>query len=128
MFRSKWFLLALAVLLLGGVAAVLYYQWREQSQDVPIFAASQRYGVDAALIKAVAWRESRFNPSIRGRAGEIGLMQITETAAREWADAERIAFFQPDHLLDPATNALAGTWYLRKLLRRYPQTACRLFP
>ncbi len=122
MLRAKWFLLALAALVLGGVAAALYYQWREQSQDVPILAAARRYGVDAALIKAVVWRESRFNPSIRGRAGEIGLMQITETAAREWADAERITNFHRDHLLDPATNTLAGTWYLRKLLRRYPQT------
>ena len=122
MSRTKWFPLALAALVLSGVFAALYHHWREQSQDVPIAAAAQRYGVDAALIKAVVWRESRFNPTIRGRAGEIGLMQITETAAREWADAERLTNFQPDQLLDPATNTLAGTWYLRKLLRRYPQT------
>lgn len=120
--RAKWLLVSLAGLLLGGVGAWFYYDWREHSQDGPILAAARRYGVDAALVKAVVWRESGFHPHARGRAGEIGLMQITETAAREWAEAERLAGFQPDHLLDPATNTLAGTWYLRKLLRRYPQT------
>ncbi len=49
-------------------------------------------------------------------------MQIREAAAHEWADAERIADFQFSHLLDPSTNTLAGTWYLAKLLKRYPLT------
>ena len=122
MSRVKWLVVLLAGLLLGGLGAWLFHDWRERRQDAPILAAARRYAVDAALVKAVVWRESRFNPGVRGRAGEIGLMQITETAAREWAEAERLDGFQPEHLLDPATNTLAGTWYLRKLLRRYPQT------
>ena len=122
MSRVKWLVVLLAGLLLGGLGAWRYYDWREHSQDAPILAAARRYGVDAALVKAVVWRESRFRSDVRGRAGEIGLMQITEPAAREWAEAERLDHFQPEHLLDPATNTLAGTWYLRKLLRRYPQT------
>ena len=47
-------------------------------------------------------------------------MQLREPAAREWAEAERRAGFAHEDCLDPATNTLAGTWYLRKLLRRYP--------
>ena len=121
MSRFKWFAVAGAALIAAAGLGWLYFDWRDHSQDVPIFAAARRYGVDPALIKAVVWRESRFQPQIRGRAGEFGLMQITETAAREWAAAENLPNFQPKHLLDPATNTLAGTWYLRKLLRRYPQ-------
>ena len=49
-------------------------------------------------------------------------MQITEPAAREWAAAERIPGFIHTRLFDPAQNTLCGTWYLRKLLRRYPAT------
>jgi len=41
--------------------------------------------VEPALIKAVAWRESKFDTHARGRAGEIGLMQLREEAAQEWA-------------------------------------------
>ena len=49
-------------------------------------------------------------------------MQIQETAAREWAEAEHVTTFQHAQCLDPRTNTLAGTWYLRKLLRRYTRT------
>ncbi len=117
----RWILLAI---LLSGLLA-LYDAWhshRENSQDEVILAAAARYGVDAALIKAVVWRESWFDPQARGRAGEIGLMQITEDAAFEWAGAERTPAFVHSHLFDPAKNTLAGAWYLRKCLRRYTRT------
>jgi soluble lytic murein transglycosylase len=121
----KWLRWTAAVVLLiaGGTAG--YWWWAaglERSQDGPIRAASQRYGVEPALVKAVVWRESRFNPRVRGRAQEIGLMQLMEESAQEWADAERISGFAHEHCFDPRTNTLAGTWYLRKLLRRYAQT------
>jgi len=106
----------------GFVGWYWYYQRRDHSQDVPILNAAKRYGVEPALVKAVVWRESWFDPQARGRAGEIGLMQIREPAAREWAEAERLTGFDAQQLVDPATNTLAGTWYLAKLLKRYPQT------
>jgi len=115
--------LVLVLLVIGGAAAYWWWQGRlEQSQDGPIRAAARRYGVAPALIKAIVWRESRFNPLARGRAGEIGLMQLQEDAAREWADAEHIEGFEHERCLDPGTNALAGAWYLKKLLKRYAQT------
>ena len=49
-------------------------------------------------------------------------MQLQEAAAQEWASAEQLQEFAPEHCFDPGTNTLAGTWYLRKLLRRYAQT------
>ena len=107
---------------LGFVVGWLYYNWREHREDAVIIAAARRYGIEPALVKAVMWRESWFNPDVHGGHGELGLMQITETAANEWAEAERVKNFQPEQLLDPVTNALAGTYYLAKLLRRYPQT------
>lgn len=94
----------------------------ESSQDKPILAAAQRYGVEPALVKAVVWRESRFDPLARGRKGEIGLMQIMKPTAEEWAAAEKLAFFQHEDLFDPVKNTQAGAWYLKKLLRRYQQT------
>lgn len=94
----------------------------EQSQDEAIRGAALRYEVDPALIKAIVWRESRFDPMARGTAGEIGLMQLQEIAAQEWADAEQITHFKHEHCLNARTNTLAGTFYLRKLLRRYGHT------
>ena len=115
--------MSLLVLLLAFVLGNWWWQGRiEQSQDGPIRAAARRYGVEPALIKAVVWRESRFRAQTRGRVGELGLMQLREEAAQEWADAEHVNGFEHEHCLDPRTNTLAGTWYLRKLLRRYRQT------
>ncbi len=117
--------LAGLVILFGTGGGVLYWGWEgwlERSQDGVIRAAAHRYGLDPALVKAVVWRESRFNPRAKGRAEEFGLMQLQEDAAREWADAEHVRGFEHQHCFDPATNTLAGTWYLGKLLRRYAQT------
>lgn len=100
-----------------------YYQWRDHSQDAPILAAARRYGVAPALVKAVVWRESRFNPQARGTRGEIGLMQVLPKAAgKDWADAERLPTVTESQLLDPATNTDVGAWYLERLLKRYAQT------
>jgi len=123
----KWrriILLLFLLLLLGGVGAYWwYYEWREHSQDAPILAAAQRYGVEPALVKAVVWRESRFNPRTLGGKGEIGLMQVLPKAAgKDWTDAERVPPLAAEILLDPGTNTLVGAWYLEKLLRRYAQT------
>ena len=121
--KSRWLYPAIGGLVL--LALVSYLWWRhhrEGSQDGVIRAAARRYGVEPALVKAVVWRESRFDPHVRGRANEIGLMQIQEPAAQEWADAEHIDTFAHEHCFDPRTNTLAGTWYLKKLLKRYSNT------
>ena len=115
----------LTVVLVLACGAVAYWWWAaqlEQSQNGPIRAAARRYGVERALIKAIVWRESHFNPEARGRSGEIGLMQLQEVPAQAWADAEHLADFAHEHCLDPRTNTLAGAWYLKKLLRRYEHT------
>jgi len=121
----KWRWLTGVVLLLGAGFGTLYWGWEgwlEHSQDRVIRSAAQRYHVEPALVKAVVWRESRFNPAAKGRAGEYGLMQLQENAALEWADAEHLSGFDHQHCLDPATNTLAGTWYLGRLLKRYART------
>ena len=99
-----------------------WVQRREHQAEVHILGAARRYGVDPALVKAVVWRESRFQAEARGAAGELGLMQVGSLAAREWAAAENLATSVRPDLLDPRVNTLAGTWYLAKLLRRYAAT------
>ena len=121
--RRRWLWLFLAIALLD---AVVIYRWHnsrgERRFDRPIRQAADRCGIDPALIKAVIWRESRFNSSARGQAGEIGLMQIRAPAAEEWAQNERLLLFSHKQLSDPDANIRAGAWYLGKLLKRYPQT------
>lgn len=114
--------IAALIAAVGIVVSWFYYDWREHSEDGVIVTAARRYGIDPALVKAVMWRESWFNPKALGSHGEFGLMQVTEIAAGEWAEAERVKNFQPQQLLNPTINANAGTFYLAKLLKRYPAT------
>ena len=110
---------ALLVVLIGVLAFKAWFYWREHRFDAAIAEAAKRYQLDPALIRAVIWRESDFQPDVRGRAGELGLMQIREPAAVEWASAEHIKAFDHAACLDPRTNVLAGAWYLKKVLRHY---------
>ena len=121
--RRARIILVVAVLLL---LTFFVHQWRrshlESSQDDNILAASRKYGVDPALVKAVIWRESRFDPDALGSKGEVGLMQIMPATGGEWAKAQQVPLFAKLMLRDPRRNIDCGTWYLGKLLRRYPAT------
>jgi soluble lytic murein transglycosylase len=118
----KWpriILLAIA-LCICGTAIYLWLVAQQGKQFEPqITEAAKRYSVDPLLVKAVIWEETRFHAARRGKAGEIGLMQLQEAAALDWAGAEHIQNFSHEQCVDPGTNTLAGTFYLAKLLKRY---------
>ncbi len=120
--RRHWILIAAVVLVLASGLQWIYNWWLESSQDENIIASARQYGVEPALVKAVVWRESKFNPKAKGSHGEIGLMQVGKDAAGEWADAEKLLLFFHNQLFDAKKNTQAGTWYLRKCLRRYQNT------
>ncbi|HVM60688.1 MAG TPA: transglycosylase SLT domain-containing protein [Verrucomicrobiae bacterium] len=112
------------VLVLGaiGSAAFVYWRWeyRERRFDQLIEEIAARYGVDKYLVKAVMRRESKFDPSVYGSHGEIGLMQVTDGAGQEWARAVKRRGFERSWLWTPQVNIEAGTWYLARALNRWP--------
>jgi soluble lytic murein transglycosylase len=87
--------------------------------DSLIAQAGERHGVNPALVKAVIWRETRFQPQMQGNHGERGLMQITEVAAADWVKAEKVETFVPTDLFDPKTNIEIGTWYLGRAMKHW---------
>jgi soluble lytic murein transglycosylase len=95
------------------------FAWRYRKFDELIRQAATRYGVAPELIKAIIWRESQFQPSKVGAQGERGLMQITDSAAIDWARAEKIQTFVSSDLFDPKVNIEAGTWYLNRALNHW---------
>lgn len=72
--------------------------------------ASQRYGVDFSLIKAIIRAESCFNPQAVSRKGARGLMQIMP---------ENFRTLDIQDPFDPKQNIMGGARYFRTLLDRY---------
>jgi soluble lytic murein transglycosylase len=74
--------------------------------------------VDAALIAAVIYSESKFSDQTSS-AGARGLMQITPEAATEIEHLSGGTSFKIDDLSDPEINIRYGTFFLRELLDRF---------
>jgi soluble lytic murein transglycosylase len=96
---------------------------RYNRYDALIADLARKHGVEPSLVKAIAWRESAFQPDKVGTSGERGLMQVGDAAARDWARAMKIETFVPTDLFDPKTNIDAGSWYFKKALDRWKKKA-----
>ena len=107
----------------SGDPLYTFYEWmspaRFHQYDRLIWSVASEHHLDPMLVKAVVWRESRFDPKKHGSHGERGLMQVTERAANEWAGENKIAGFKSDQLFDPRTNLEAGTWYLHRAMEHW---------
>jgi len=107
----------------SGDPIYTFYEWmspaRFKQYDRLIRSVAMEHHLDPMLVKAVVWRESRFDPKKHGGAGERGLMQVSEKAANEWARENKIDNFRVEKLFDPKTNLEAGTWYLRRAFEHW---------
>jgi soluble lytic murein transglycosylase len=78
-----------------------------------------RNRLDAALVAAVIYEESRFRPHARSKAGAMGLMQIQPVTAEAIARRTGGTGFRASDLYDPEVNIRYGSWYLRRLIDKY---------
>jgi len=111
----------------SGDPAYSLLEWispaRFQQHDALIRTVAAEHHLDPMLVKAVVWRESRFDARKVGSAGERGLMQVSERAAREWARENHVENFHAEELFDPKINLEAGTWYLRRAMQHWEAQA-----
>lgn len=77
------------------------------------------YGVPLSLAHAVVRHESNYQPNVRGRAGEIGLMQIKLGTARGLGYSG-----SAQGLYDPATNVQFGMKYLAQAQKLSGGSTC----
>ena len=75
--------------------------------------------LDAALIAAVIYEESKFREDQKSSTGALGLMQITPRTADVIAHLSGGTRFVTGDLTDPEINIRYGSYYLRYLLDRY---------
>lgn len=125
---------AVAVLAVAGIGA-----WVVESEpDVYLRARypleyehivrghARNYDLDPALLAAVIYTESRFDPSARSHAGAVGLMQLLPDTAKGIALRTGGDRFVVADLLDPEINVRYGSWYLDHLRDRYGDTRIAL--
>ena len=82
----------------------------QSDYDSLFLEAGERYGLDAAFIKAVAFAESGFRPGVVSSAGAMGLMQLMPSTA------EALGVDDP---FDPWQNIDGGARYLAQQLDRF---------
>jgi len=107
----------------SGDPLYIFYEWMSPARfhryDRLIRSVAFEHHLDPMLVKAVVWRESRFDSKKHGSHRERGLMQVSERAANEWARENKIAGFKPDQLFEPKTNLEAGSWYLHRAMEHW---------
>ncbi len=84
-----------------------------------IVGHAQNYDLDPALLAAVIYRESKFDPDARSRSGAVGLMQLLPSTAKGIALHTGGTRFVVSDLTNPEINVRYGAFYLRRLLRKY---------
>ena len=107
----------------SGDPLYIFYEWMSPARfhryDRLIRSVAFEHHLDPMLVKAVVWRESRFDSKKHGSHRERGLMQVSERAANEWARENKVAGFKPDQLFEPKTNLEAGSWYLHRAMEHW---------
>jgi soluble lytic murein transglycosylase len=119
--------LVVALLALTIILAVYFLnQYWIHRYDALITQQAAIYRVDPDLVWSVIYEETYFSPWKVGQAGEIGLMQVTPTVAKEWAtetgmrEFERQVSSDPQSFLrDPEHNIQIGCWYLEKIHEQF---------
>lgn len=123
--------LAVAVALLVAVAAGVF-AYAETSQPgwyarlryplrytAIITGHARNYDLDPALLAAVVYQESKFRPDAVSSSGAIGLMQLLPATAKGIAQYTGGSRFRVQDLYDPEINVRYGSFYLRRLIRKY---------
>jgi len=92
----------------GALGASAADTLRSYQQD--LLAASEKTGVDPALLFAVLLAESGGDPQAQSASGALGLMQLMPDTARELG---------VEYPLEPGANIEGGATYLSRMLDRF---------
>jgi soluble lytic murein transglycosylase len=125
MFMRRFIVVILLVLILLLVAYAFNRYWTHRFDSL-IARQAAIYRVDPDLVWSIIYEETYFSPWKTGKDGEIGLMQVTPTVGREWANetgmrelGRQMATNPESFLRDPERNIQIGCWYLEKIYEQF---------
>lgn len=99
--------------------------WQDLALTYPIafeqtlVPKSVQLKVDLSWIYGLIRAESVFRPNAISHAGAIGLMQLMPATGRDMASRLGLTLDDSGDLLDPPTNLILGSAYLRDMLRQF---------
>lgn len=133
--RGKRFLLLLFTVCFSLALLYLYYEYnpetlfseKSSNYDKIIKETTQRHGIDPDLVRAVIWKESKFDRNATGTKGEVGLMQIRpeKGAVSDWEKEFNKKISCRGILYRPELNIEIGTWYLAKAVKNWDGYKCQ---
>ncbi|PIS10262.1 MAG: lytic transglycosylase domain-containing protein [Bdellovibrio sp. CG10_big_fil_rev_8_21_14_0_10_47_8] len=105
---------SLGVAIFNDVYHSLPKKFKNHSVDLAstILTESEKYEIDPVFVVAIIKTESSFNPVIRGRFGEIGLMQLKPDTAQWIAKKYKIKWSGSKDLENPSKNVRLGLAYM----------------
>lgn len=110
---------------LGVQGSILANSWNYVRLRFPLAYANQfhqaaaHFEVNSDEIRAIARRESTFNPLATSPVGARGLMQLMPATARATARANRLPYSGTRQLYQVDLNINLGTAYYSELLQRF---------
>lgn len=120
--REQWF--DMAIFALGNSGDLRWYEWRfPLVYEELVKPKAQAKDLDASWVMGLMRSESALAEDAISHAGARGLMQVTPHTATQLARRHSIPYSGRAELLEPETNVLFGTTFLRELLDRYEQNA-----
>lgn len=119
--KIKYMIILLCVFIAGGVYFFLPRMLADEVYPLKyadlIRTYSSKYDVDPALVAAVIFQESRFNPKAVSPMGAKGLMQFMPGTAATMA--KETGRWPKYDIFDPETSVDFGAAHLRDLLVKY---------
>ena len=112
-----WALLFLVFIILWHKPILRIFFVLEYSNQIAAYSRMNQ--VNPAMISAIIFVESRFNPKAKSHKGALGLMQIMPETGSWVAGKLLWKDFSERDLLDPDKNLKVGIWYLAYLKRQY---------
>ena len=96
---------------------------RREALEPLIRETSARYGLEPALVRAIAHVESRFNTNAVSPAGAAGIMQLMPGTAQLVAKKIGLGPISREQMNDINTNILLGTNYLSMIYNQFDGSA-----
>lgn len=103
------------------ILAFIMLYFSSMSNAADCFDLSGRdYHIDPDLLRAIAWNESRFVPTVigknKGYSVDIGIMQIN---SQHFSNLSRIGVTQDDLLNDACMNIYTGAYILAQAFHKW---------